>query len=47
MIFNGKKFTIKDLAFFVGLTATVIWAFASHYSIKANKARIELYKKGK
>lgn len=40
-----KGITIKDVAFLVGLGATIIWACASLYSIKANKARLELIKK--
>lgn len=42
-----KKITFKDLAFIIGFGATVMWAFASHYSIRANKARIEQFKNGK
>ncbi len=47
MVFNGKKITIKDIVFTVGFAATVFWMFASVYSIKASKARLEYYKKTK
>ena len=41
MIHSRKKITIKDIAFVVGFAATIMWATASYWSIKANKERLK------